>query len=109
MGASHFFVCHCECNEVERGNPINLLILKIVGLLSRKATRCAFLICRKALRRSSNLRFVNYAMTILFFQHEIKTGMLPASIGTWVLDSKMLVLVANGLLVWVEIRDILRN
>jgi hypothetical protein len=47
-GASHFFACHCECNEVERGNPINLLILKIVGLL----------------RRSSNLRFVNYAMTV---------------------------------------------
>jgi hypothetical protein len=50
-GASHFFACHCERNVrrsplafpqgrrsrrvVERGNPINSLILKIVGLLSR--------------------------------------------------------------------------
>jgi XisH protein len=55
------FACHCERNEVERGNPIDSLILKIMGLL----------------RRSSNLRFVNYAMTTLLFLCKIKTGMLP--------------------------------
>ncbi|MEH2089894.1 hypothetical protein [Nostoc sp.] len=37
--ASHFFTCHCERNEVERGNPINSLILKIVGLLRRSSSQ----------------------------------------------------------------------
>ncbi|MGJ5672851.1 MAG: hypothetical protein ACR9NN_04430 [Nostochopsis sp.] len=27
-GASHFFVCHCERNEVERGNPINWFLVR---------------------------------------------------------------------------------
>jgi hypothetical protein len=47
QGASHFLICHCERNEVERGNPINSLILKIVGLLVCDTLRE---------RRSSSLR-----------------------------------------------------
>ncbi|WP_158333187.1 hypothetical protein [Calothrix sp. PCC 6303] len=33
-------------------------------------------------RRSSKLRFVNYAMTKLFFSREIKTGMYPCVTAT---------------------------